>query len=247
MIAVNELIQDAYKALVLTGLGESTDGDMSTVGENELNRLISTLNSQGFLALAQKFHDLPSCNRVVFKKLQPGETAAPDTVDMEPPEKVEAVARKIGDRFAPLASCDLVQISARNRMSLSTSWNYSREFEQVQVDGQDIEREVGLVRFDGRNPYGVRVFFNSKLPRYTQYDNIYLSDLYNELLFTGLKYRLACFYELSDSKKADCESEFRAAKRLIKRNNVTQRMLQCGSVEGGYDDSFWNGMGGVGF
>lgn len=245
MISVNELIQDAYKALVLTGLGESTDGDMSAVGENELNRLISTLNSQGFLALAQKFHDLPSCNRVVFKKLEPGETATPDTVDMEPPEKVESVARKIGDRFAPLASCDLVQISARNRMSLSTSWNYSREFEPV--EGTDKYREVGVIRFDGRNPYGVRVFYNSKLPTYTQYDNIYLSDLYNELLFTGLKYRLACYYDLSDAKKADCENEFRAAKRLIKRNNVTQRMLQAGTVEGGYDDNFWNGMGGVGF
>ena len=46
MIAVNELVQQAYEAINMTGLGESTDGTMALVGCQELNRLISTLNSK---------------------------------------------------------------------------------------------------------------------------------------------------------------------------------------------------------
>ena len=162
MIAVNVLVQRVYKALNMTGQGESTDGDMAVVAVEELNRLITTLNSQGFISMSQKFLDVPACSSVIFKKFRPDETVPANAVDMEPPEKVDAVSRKMGVRFVPLDSLDEVQMSARNPHAMATSWNYGRDFEPV--DGG--MREVGLVRFDGRNPYGVRVFYSSKLPNY---------------------------------------------------------------------------------
>lgn len=243
MIAVNVLVQRVYKALNMTGQGESTDGDMAVVAVEELNRLITTLNSQGFISMSQKFLDVPACSSVIFKKFRPDETVPANAIDMEPPEKVDAVSRKMGVRFVPLDSLDEVQMSSRNPHAMATSWNYGRDFETV--DGG--MREVGLVRFDGRNPYGVRVFYSSKLPNYDISSTIYLSDLYTELLFTGLKYLLAAYYELSESKQNKCESEFNAAKTLIKRNNITQRMIQSGKIAGGYDDDYRDGLAGNGF
>ena len=251
MIAVNELVQEAYEALQLTGIEESTEGSMAKVGCRELNRLIADLNSEGFIAMAQKWVDVPAGASVVFKKLYAGEIPVGNVVNMEPPEKVEAVGRKVGMTYLRLAPCDPVQLASRNPLSIATSWCYDREFEElptgiVMDDGSTV-REVGTVRLDGRSVYGLRVWYNSKLPKYELDGKIYLSDLYNNLLFYGLKYSLACFYDLTDAKKEECLVDFADAKRLIKRNNITQRMLQNGGLGGSYNDSYDNGMAGDGF
>lgn len=251
MIAVNELVQEAYESLQLTGIEESTEGSMAKVGCRELNRLIADLNSEGFISMAQKWVDMPAGSSVVFKKLYAGEVPAANVVDMEPPEKVEAVARKFGMTYLRLAPCDSVQMAERNPLSIATSWCYDREFEELPPgaaipDGSTV-REVGTVRLDGRSVYSIRVWYNSKLPRYELDGKVYLSDLYNNLLFYGLKYSLACFYDLTDAKKEECLVDFADAKRLIKRNNVTQRMLQNGGLGGSYNDSYYDGMAGDGF
>ena len=240
MIACNELVQQAYEGIGMAGIGESADEDMPKVGERELNALISTLNSQGYLSLAQKEMDVGPTTRVYFKKLEEGEAQSPDTIDMEPPEKVEAVCRKIGVRWLPLAPMDPVQMSMKNPASLPTAFTYYRELEE----GPTQPREVGVVKLNGRPLHELRLFVNAKLPKYTLADRIYLSDLYNELLLSGLKYRLACFYELSEQKKADCNTDFTTAKRLIKRNTITQRMIVNTPLAGGYDDAYYDAMAG---
>lgn len=245
MIAVNNLVQEAYEAINMTGLGESTDGTMAQVGCQQLNRLISTLNSEGYIAQMQKFLDTTSAMEITFRKLNEGETAPAHSIDMEPPEKIDGVARKIGDRYLPLSSIDSVQMSRKNPLSLPTSWNYGRDVEPLPEEFATLDnekREIGVLRLDGRTCSPLRIWYSSKMPVYTLDDRIYLSDLYNELLMSGLKYRLAQFYELSDSKKQDCYSDFLAAKSLIKRNNITQRMMRSGQTAGGYNDAFYNGL-----
>ena len=95
---------------------------------------------------------------------------------------------------------------------------------------------------DGISTTPLRVWLNAKIPAYTLDDTIYLSDIYNELVSSALRYRLAQFYELSESKKSDCYSDLTAAKNLIKRNNATQRMLRSGSISGSWDDAYFNGF-----
>lgn len=244
MIAVNELVQQAYEAINMTGLGESTDGTMALVGCQELNRLISTLNSKGFLAHMQKYIDVPSARKIIFRKLKEGEEAQPHSIDMEPPEKIEGVARRIGDRYLPLHPKDAIQMSYKNPNTIPTSWTYGRDFEPMPEQFatlDEMQREIGVLEIDGKMVQPIRIWYNSKMPTYTLDDRIYLSDLYNELLFSGLKYRLACFYELADSKKQDCYTDFVAAQKLIKRNNITQRMLQNGQICGSYEDAYLNG------
>lgn len=247
MIAVNDLIQEVYESLNMVGLGEAADADQSVVGCKELNRLIADLNQQGFLAMTQHWVDANPANTIVFKKLREGEEAPENVVNMEPPEKIEGIARAVGNRFVPLFPCDLQQMAQRSPVQIPTSWYYGREFETVSEELGETTREVGIVRLDGWSRSKLRVWYNSQMPKYTLDDTVYLSDIYNNLLFSGLKLRLAQFYELSDSKKNDAYTEHLAAQRMIKRNNITQRMMQCGPVAGSYQDSYNNGMAGFGF
>lgn len=246
MIAVNQLIQNAYESIGMVGLGEAAgeygDGNMPVVAVNELNRLISQLNNEGYLAMTQKWVDCPNASTVYFRKLITGEANDGATVDMEAPEKVVSVARKIGYRYCPLNNSNLVQMSQKNPYSTAMSWTYGTEIEDVGTE----KRVVGILRLDGSPRNIVRVWYNSKIPLYKLDDTIYLSDLYHELLMSGLSYRLANYFELSPEKKASLDSDFLAAKTLIKRNNATQRMQQCAALGTSWQDAYYNGLNGVG-
>ena len=245
MLAVNELIQDAYESINMTGLGESTDGDMAVVGVKELNRAIAKLNSEGYISMSQKWVDAPCARTIYFRKLLDGEFAS-DTIDMEPPESIDAVARKIGNRFLPLNNGNHVQMSVINPTATASTWTYDVENETDPHDHMPGNRLVGVLTLDGNPRNDVRVWYSSKLPKYELDGVIYLSDLYNELLMSALCVRLANFYELSPEKKANLESDLLAAKTLIKRKTATQRMLQCGQLVGDYRDTYNNGLYGVG-
>lgn len=246
MIAVNELIQRAYESINMVNLGEAVDGDMSVVGCNELNRLITQLNNEGFLAMSQQWVDVPCAKVIYFRKLIEGEEGNRATVDMVPPDKIEAVARRIGDRYVILNNGNSIQMSQKNPYTIAMSWTYDTEFETTPDDHVPNNRLVGILRLDGDPRNSVRVWYNSKLPTYKLDDTIYLSDLYNELLMAGLCYRLANFYELSDEKKVGLDRDLKTAKTLIKRNNITQRMLQSSKIVGDYRDPYFNGLNGVG-
>lgn len=243
MQAVNLLVDEVYQSLGMTGAGETTEGTYSEIGCRELNRLISTLNSQGYLALSQDSVDVPQAHEYYFRKLAPGETAGGNVIDMAPPEKIEGVSRRIGNRWLPLHPMNKQQMAMMNPRQMATAWTYDRKIEE----GPDGPREVGIVSLDGRAYQGTRIWYNSKLPTYTLDDRIYLSDLYNELLFTGLKLRLAQYHDLAESKKAEAETDFKVAKSLIKRATINQRMLVNGGVTGDWRDQYQNGLVGNGF
>lgn len=241
MYAVNTLVTDAYNAIGMVGIGEESDGDYQKVGVLELNRLISHLNNQGFLAMSQKSVDHPRTNTVYFRKLEEGETAD-NTIDMEPPRKVEGVARKIGNRYTPLRPSNIQQMAGHVPTSMATSWTYNVEIE----DGPTKPRNVGIVTLDGDPYQPLRIWYNSQIPRYTLDDVIYLPDLYDELLLSGLCWFMACYYELSEQKKADTKTDFDTACNLIKRSNITQRMLVNGATMGSWQDAYQGGLAGEG-
>ena len=250
MLAVNSLIQDAYESINMVGLGEAAgeygDGNLPTVAVKELNRLITQLNQQGFISMAQKSIDVPCTKTVYFKQLVSGEAPSRDVVDMPPPDRIESVARKVGDRFIILNNSNSVQMSTRNPYTTAMSWTYNVVSEPV-PGGDGAERVVGVLSLDGDPRNSLRVWYNSRLPKYDLDDTIYLSDLYNELLMSGLCNRLANYFELGDEKKASTARDFLAAKTLIKRNNLTQRMLVENKVMGDYRDNYFNGLNGTGW
>lgn len=245
MIAVNELIQDAYQGIGMTGLGESTgefaDDNLPVIGCKELNHLIAELNGQGYLSLTQKAIELNPRRTYVFKKLREGEEAAEGVVDMDPPQAVAGVMRKIGVRYIPLHSIDPQQLQMRNLMTIPCNWNYSRDIETWETDLGEVDgREVGILELDGRPNDKIKVFYNMPLPKYELDGKIFLPDLYHSMLLSGLKYKLACFHKLSEQDKADALTDFNGAKTLIKRNAITQRMMREEPTGGSYLDSYYN-------
>lgn len=247
MYAVNQLIQDAYESIGMAGLGESVaesgDDNLNVVGVKELNRLITQLNNEGYLAMSQKWVDGPQARVIYFRKLEDGETAT-NTIDMEAPQKIESVARAVGDRFIVLRNSNLIDQSYKNPGTTALTWTYNTEVETQTLSDHGQQRIVGILTLDGDPRNKVRIWYNSKLPSYKLSDTIYLSDLYNELLMSGLCNRLANYFELSEEKKASTASDFLAAKSMIKRNNATQRMLQTSKLGSDWRDSYYNGLNG---
>lgn len=243
MYAVNTLVNDAYEAVGMTNIGDDTEGTMAKIGERELNRAITTLNAQGFLAMSQKWADAEPATTVKFHVLEPGE-AAEGSIDMPPPVKVEAVGRKLGNRFIQLRPTNHMQIAARNPGMMATAYTYDTDIEDTPGGSK---RTVGILTLDG-NPHGaVRIWYNGQIPHYTLSDTIYLSDLYNELLLSALCVNLAEFYELSPEKKAKAATDLTTAKNLIKNPTAQQRMGQCGPIGTSWADNYVNGLNGAGF
>ena len=248
MIAVNELIQMCNEMVNVVSNEDSLDGGLAKVSLQQLNLLISELNSQGYLSMQQNYLDHGNTRELRFKVLTDTERQTPDkdVIDMVPPETIDGVSRKVGVTFLPLASIDLQQMSQKNPMTLARSWNYGRYFEPIPGDPDGHQRAVGLLRLDGWCQQGIRVFLSEKLPTYDLDDTIYLPDLYNNMLIQGLCCKLCDWHKLDEYKQRFDEA-FTAAKSLIKRNNISQRMMQCGTVVGSYKDSYYDGIAGEGW
>ena len=246
MIAVNTLIQMCNEMLNVVSHEESLEGGLAEVSRDQLNLLISELNSQGYISLAQNYIDHGNTRVVYFKKLVEGETAEDNVIDMEPPESIDGVSRKVGMSYLPMPPIDLQQMAMKNPLTLARSWNYGRVFEPIPGDPDGAQRAVGVLRLDGWCQQGMRIFLSEKLPTYDLDQIIYLPDLYNNLLIQGLCVKLCDWHKLFESKPT-YETNFAAAKMMIKRANITQRMMQCGNVGRGYNDSYYDGMAGEGW
>lgn len=246
MIQVNKLCQMCNEMLNVVSHEESLSGGLAEVSVEQLNLLISELNSQGYVSLAQNYIDFHNSRVVEFKRLVDGESNPGNVIDMEAPESIDGVSRKIGVTYMPLNSIDLQQMSQRNPMTLARSWNYGRHYEQIPGDPDGAQRAVGVLQLDGQCQQGMRIFVTDKLQTYTLDDTIYLPDLYNNMLVQGLCVKLCEWHKLNDAKP-DYVTNFNAAKALIKRNNITQRMMQSGPMGRSYRDDFEDGVAGQGW
>lgn len=129
-------------------------------------------------------------------------------------------------------------------MQLPTSWCY--ELKAYQSREPKIQTG-GFLTVDSNKPTQVKIWYRRPFQDLSTSDEvIHVSDMYFDLLLTGLCVKLCVKYKLTDYLPM-FEQQFRQAKNLIKRSNATQRMLQRGDLGGGYDDSFYNGLGGVGW
>lgn len=240
-ISINQLVKEACELTSLVAPGESVDGNMATVAVAQLNRAVSRLNSQDYIAGTVRTADL-SGKTLYFRKLPDGVVKTADTVDEEPPEKVSGVSRRVGDRFLRLFASEPVAIHSKSRKSLAESFCYDVFTES----SGDSSRLVGRVTLDGIAPEGCRVFYNSKIPRYSLSDTCYLSDLYCDMLVNALCVSLCDLYKLPGYKDA-FEERLSESKRLVKRDRIAGRMLSYGDRVGGYRDGYFDGMNGEGF
>lgn len=191
--SVNTLLQEAHEDLTLTGIGEPISGDLAAAGESCLNRAIRDLNRDGYVALTKQVHDIVAAGSVTFRKLEEGEAVPPNTINMEPPDGIDAVGRKIGMRYVRLRPSSRTQLDRTMTCSLPSQWCYE---EDTETAPSGATRRIGVVRTNGNGPTDLRIYVNSQLPTYRLGDTIYLSSLYYSLIMYATEMKLVAFHKL---------------------------------------------------
>lgn len=242
-MTVNELIQRACEDVNLVEDGEAVTGELNSVSEGLLNLAITDINQDGFLSCTVKEYDRVSAGSIVFRKLEEGEEQQPNCVDSEPPDSVKGVSRKVGIRWLRLTPASPEDLAASNTFSLPQLYCYTVDTETAPSGKQ---RVVGVLKLNGSNPVELKVFVNSRLPKYKLGDTIYLSDLYYNLILYALEVRLCKRYKYY-SYLEQAKDDLTAAKDSIDRNTLVNRPLtNIDNGSRGYMDDYYNGLGGVG-
>lgn len=242
-MTVNELCQTACEDLNLTGDGEEVSGDLAASCENCLNRAIADLNSDNYISLSVKTHDIMAAGNVYFRKLAEGEAMPPNTIDQEPPDAIQGVSRQVGIRWISLHPSNPQQMDRVLTYSLPQLWAYEVKAEE---DILGNPRRVGRLLLNGTNPTQLRIYENSQLPQYKLGDTIYLSDLYHNLILYALEMKLVHKYHL-ESYRASTQLELSKAMKSIDTTTANNRPLTNELGGGDYMQPYYDLLGGVGF
>ena len=245
MLNVNALIQEAAELCSMTGDAEAVDGNTAASYLNLLNRALTKLNDDSYFSSYQDMVDSPCASHLIFKKLQEGESA-PDgmyVVDMEPPEVIVGVSRKVGIRYLELDPSTPQAMSATNSMTLPCFYTYG-VYSEIGPDGED--RLVGDLWLNGTAVCDIRVFLNRRIPELKLTDNIPLSPIYHDAILYTLAYMACKKYKLADYKE-DIREEMNSALAIIDRNTLNNRALENSTAfADSYDRPFYDGMAGNG-
>ena len=247
MLAVNSIIQEALELTSMVGDGEAADGTLAASALGLLNRVIARLNNDNYFSSTQDYADIGASGKIYFKKLEEGETFESSDgstcVDMEPPESIAGVSRKLGIRWNQLLPSNPRDQMAMTSWSLPTTYSYGFRFEKA-PSGKD--RMVGEVLLNGKAYSQIRVFMNHRLPKYSITDNMAISPLYHDAILYSLAVAICEKYKLKDYQP-DMERQKDAALAVIDVNTLNNRALNSGLVnQASYMDSYFNGLGGNG-
>jgi hypothetical protein len=164
-------------------------------------------------------------------------------VDMDPPESIVGVSRKLGIRWIQLLPSNPRDQMAMTSWSLPTTYSYGFRFEKA-PSGKD--RMVGEVLLNGNAYVQIRVFMNHRLPKYSITDNMAISPLYHDAILYSLAVAICEKYKLKDYQP-EMERQKDAALAVIDVNTLNNRALNSGLVnQESYMDSYFNGLGGNG-
>ena len=247
MLAVNSIIQEALELTLMAGDGEAADGTLAASALGLLNRVIARLNNDNYFSSTQDYTDIGASGKIYFKKLEEGETFESSDgsvcVDMEPPESISGVSRKLGIRWIQLLPSNPRDQMAMTSWSLPTTYSYGFRFEKA-PSGKD--RMVGEVLLNGKAYSQIRVFMNHRLPQYSITDNMAISPLYHDAILYSLAVAICEKYKLKDYQP-DLERQKYAALAVIDVNTLNNRALNSGLVnQVSYMDPYFNGLAGNG-
>jgi hypothetical protein len=232
MISVNKLCTDAAKYVELIGDGETLEGDYADGAVFLLNRAISKFNASSYFSSTIDHVDHQIARDLYFRKLEEGEDCPPDTVDMEPPEFVQGVGRKLGIRWLRLIPCNPQDMDRMNSMAMPNTFTYTVDAEEA-PSGE--LRNVGKLHLNGGACSMCRVYLTRRIPEVTLEDKLCLSEMYHDILFWELCVRLCGKYKLNDYK-ADCQEQRDDAVDMIDRTTLKNRAMLTGAAfASGYD------------
>lgn len=241
-ISVQQLVQHAAEMCSLVNPGRDVGGNVSAMALKLLNGLLAELNNQEMIASAVEEHDSVFARELAIVKTGDPTPSTEYIAVSQVPDRILGISRRIGDRYVPLYSCNRQQMAQRTQKALPTSFTY----EQSTYINNNHTYCRGVVLVDSNRPQKFKVWWSNKIVASALTDTLYLSDMYYDLLLQGLCVKL-CDWAKTYEYKAEFDKNFRAAKNLIKRSNQSQRMLQNGTLAGGYDDTYYDGLAGRGW
>lgn len=163
------------------------------------------------------------------------------------PDRVVAVARKLGNRYICLYPADKARLDVFTKQSLSTLYTCNTETKELNILDVEYHIPTFTIELNSTRSSEYRVTYLQEIPEIDIEDTLYYSSRYESALEDGLCCKLCIRYKLMDVLPI-FEQEFEKSVALIKRTNEANRPMTYDFVGGGsYMDSYFNGLGGVGF
>lgn len=234
-ISVNDIINQAFTRCGLVGDGQSVNGNKATSGLHELRDLISILNTQEYIADNIRIFDVSAKDSITI-----GDSAKYDIQISKVPNTIKSVGRKVGNRYIQLVKSNFEAVYGSPKSHLSNQYTYNVEFDKEQ------NTLKGTITFDSSTKSNYKVLFIDDINEIDLSSTLNLQDMYKSLLLSGLAYRLAIRYKLTDWL-AVFKEDFEDQKSLIKRVNSNNRPIVWNQIDGSYMDDFINGHFGGGW
>ena len=248
MLYVNSIIQEAAEECSLCGSGEALDGTNAAVCLSLLNRVIARLNNDNYFSSCLDTVTVNASGEIQFKVLEPDEVI-PDgvtVVNMEPPEAVVGVSRKVGIRWLELYGSNPQDMAAVTSMTLPTHFCYQVFTETTPHDHTPNNRLVGKITLNGTGRADIKVFLNRRIPQLQLVDAIPVSPLYHDAILYSLAEKICQHYKLSDYL-TEIRDEKNAALAMIDRNTLNNRMMENGTRGlSSWDKAYYDGLAGNG-
>jgi hypothetical protein len=248
MLNVNALCQEAAELCSMVGDGEAMDGTLAASFLNLLNRTIAKLNNDNYFSSCLETVDINAAGEVQFKVLEEGEVV-PDgeyVINMDPPEAIVGVSRKVGIRWLQLYGSNPQDMAAVNSMTLPSHYCYQVFTETTPHDHTPHNRLVGKLTLNGSGRADLKIFMNCRIPELKLTDAIPVSPLYHDAILYSLA-EMACIkYKLTDYQP-EINREKNAALAMIDRNTLNNRTMENGTrLSTSWDRAYYDGLAGDG-
>ena len=242
MLYTNSLIQEAAELCSMTGDGEAVDGTTAASYLNLLNRVLHRLNNDSYFSSCIDTVVCNAAGEIQFKVLEPDEVI-PDgvtVINMEPPEAVVGVSRKVGIRWLELYGSNPQDMAAVTSMTLPTHYCY-----QITTDMTN-NRLVGKLTLNGTGRADIKVFLNRRIGDLQLTDAIPLSPIYHDAILYSLAEAACIKYKLNDYLQ-EIRDQKNAALAMIDRNTLNNRMMENGTRGlSSWDKAYYDGLAGNG-
>ena len=248
MLSVNALIQEAAELCAMTGLGETVDGTLAASCLNLLNRTIAKLNNDNYFSSCLETVNINAAGEVQFKELEEGEVVPDDeyVINMDPPEAIVGVSRKVGIRWLELYGSNPQDMAAVNSMTLPSHYCYQVFTETTPHDHTPHNRLVGKLSLNGSGRADLKIFINRRIPNLQLTDSIPVSPLYHDAILYSLAEMMCIQFKLTDYQP-EINREKNAALAMIDRNTLNNRMMENGTrLSSSWDRAFYDGLAGDG-
>lgn len=248
MLSVNALIQEAAELCAMTGLGEAVDGTLAASCLNLLNRTIAKLNNDNYFSSCLETVEANAAGEIQFKQLEEGEIVPEGQVviNMDPPEAIVGVSRKVGIRWLELYGSNPQDMAAVTSMTLPTHYCYQVFTETTPHDHTPHNRLVGKLSLNGSGRADLKIFMNRRIPTLKLTDSIPVSPLYHDAILYSLAEMMCIQFKLVDYQP-EINREKNAALAMIDRNTLNNRTMENGTrLSTSWDRAYYDGLAGDG-